>query len=169
MRTGVIATRQRQSETACRGSMCRHLPLKSLNHGLSRQGMLLIVFFNVKGPLIVEFLQHKRMINSDVRGEILRSLPRSIKNKRPELFTEGMALLYDNARPQVSKELAKFKWEQPDHPPFSLYLSPCDFHVLGSLKEHPKLEHFNVDDELKDAVKNWVLSRPQEFWKQGIL
>ncbi|GFS62542.1 hypothetical protein TNIN_134411 [Trichonephila inaurata madagascariensis] len=58
------------------------------------------------------------------------------------IATESVVLLYDNARPDVSGvahvEQAKFKWEQLDHPPYSLDMSPCDFHVLGPLKKRLK-------------------------------
>ena len=65
--------------------------------------------------------------------------------------------------------MAKFKWEQLDHAPYSPDMSPCDFYVFGPLKKHLKGKRFNSDDELKDAVMDWVSSRPQEFWEQGIL
>ncbi|GFS31961.1 hypothetical protein TNIN_312071 [Trichonephila inaurata madagascariensis] len=37
------------------------------------------------------------------------------------------------------------------------------------LKKHLKGKRFNPDDVLKDTVKDWVSSQPQEFWEQGIL
>ncbi|XP_035232740.1 histone-lysine N-methyltransferase SETMAR-like [Stegodyphus dumicola] len=75
--------------------------------------VLLTVFFDIKGPLIVEFLEHRKTINSNVDCETLRCLCRSIKNKRPGLLMEGVVLLHDNVRPHVSTlthmELATFK------------------------------------------------------------
>ena len=56
---------------------------------------------------------------------------------------------------------AKFKWEQFDYPPYSPDMSPCDFQVFGPLKKHLKEQRPNSDDELKNAVKDWVSSRPQ--------
>ena len=49
---------------------------------------------------------------------------------------------------------AKFKWEQLDYPSYSPNMLPWDFHVFGPLKKHLKRQHFNSDDELKDAVKD---------------
>nr|XP_042913904.1 histone-lysine N-methyltransferase SETMAR-like [Parasteatoda tepidariorum] len=95
------------------------------------------------------------------------------RTKDQGLLTEGVVLLHDNARPHVSRvthmELAKFKWETLDHPPYSPGMSSCDFHVFGPLKKRLKGKRFNLDDALKDAVQDWVSSRPQEFWEQGIL
>ncbi|GFV40866.1 histone-lysine N-methyltransferase SETMAR [Trichonephila clavipes] len=128
---------------------------------------LLTVFFDVQGPLLVELLEHRKSINSDVYCETLRHLRRSIKNKRPELITEGVVLFRDNARPHVSRvtqmELEKFKWETLDHPPYSPDMSHCDFYVFDPLKKHQKGKCFNSDDVLKDTVKDWISSQPQEF------
>ncbi|GFS90301.1 histone-lysine N-methyltransferase SETMAR [Trichonephila clavipes] len=66
-------------------------------------------------------------------------------------------------------ELDKFKWETLDHLPYSSDMSPRDFYVLGPLKKHLKGKRFNSDDVLKDTVKDWVSSQPQEFWEQGIM
>ncbi|GFY24875.1 histone-lysine N-methyltransferase SETMAR [Trichonephila clavipes] len=135
--------------------------------------VLIIVFFGVQGPLLGEFLEHIKSINSDVYCEALRHLRRSIKNKEPGLLTKGVVLLHDNARPHVFRvtqmELDKFKWETLDHPPCNLDMSSCDFHVFGLLKKHLKGKRFHSDDVLKDTMKDWVSSQPQEFWEQGIM
>ena len=127
----------------------------------------------VRGPILIEFLEHRKTINSDVYCETLRSLRKSIKSKRPGLLTEGVILLHDNARPHVStvtrSVLDKFKWEQLEHPPYSPDMSPCDFHLFSPLKKFLKGKRFNSDDELKDTVEGWLLSQPQKFWEQGIL
>ncbi|XP_042904384.1 histone-lysine N-methyltransferase SETMAR-like [Parasteatoda tepidariorum] len=124
-------------------------------------------------PYEEQKLEHRKTINSYVYCETHRRLRRSIKNKRPGLITEGVVLLHDNARPHVSRvthmERAKFEWETLNHPPYSPDMSPCYFHVFGPLKKHLKGKRFNSDGVLKDAVKDWVSSRPQEFWEQGIL
>ncbi|XP_037572224.1 histone-lysine N-methyltransferase SETMAR-like [Dermacentor silvarum] len=134
------------------------LPLKKCKAVASAGKVLLTAFFDVRGLLLVEFLEHRRTINSDVKCETLRRLGRSIKNKILGLLTEGVVLLHDNARPHVSRvtdaELAKFKWEQLDHSPYSPDMSPCDFNVFGPLKKHLKRKRFNLANELKDAVKD---------------
>ncbi|GFY18581.1 putative mariner mos1 transposase [Trichonephila clavipes] len=77
-------------------------PPKKFRAMKSAGKVLLNVFFDVQGPLLVEFFEHRKSINSDVYCETLRSLPRSIKNKRRRLFMKGVVLLHDNARPHVS-------------------------------------------------------------------
>ncbi|GFW57490.1 histone-lysine N-methyltransferase SETMAR [Trichonephila clavipes] len=133
-------------------------PPKKFRAVKSAGKVFLTVFFDVQGPLLVEFLEHGKSINSDVYCETLRRLRRSIKNKRPGLLTEGVVLLHDNARPHVFRvtkmELDKFKWVTLDHPPYSPAMSPCDFHVFGPLKKHLKGKRFNSDDVFKDTVKD---------------
>ncbi|XP_055951462.1 uncharacterized protein LOC129987514 [Argiope bruennichi] len=58
MRAGTITTSQRQSGTACSRSIRRHLPIKKTKGRLT-------IFFDVQGLLLVEFLEHRRNINSD--------------------------------------------------------------------------------------------------------
>ena len=52
---------------------------------------------------------------------------------------EGVVLLHDNARSNVSKvtyvKRVKYKREQLDYPLYSLNMSPCDFHAFVSLKK----------------------------------
>ncbi|GFV39614.1 histone-lysine N-methyltransferase SETMAR [Trichonephila clavipes] len=147
-------------------------PPKKFRAMKSADKVFLTVFFDIQGPLLVEFLDHRKSINFDVYCETLRPLRRSTKNKRPGLLTEGVVQLHDNARPHVSRvtqmELDKLKWETLNHPLYSQDMSPCDFHVFVPLKKHVKGKCFNSDDVLKDTVKDWVSSQPQEFWEQGI-
>ena len=95
--------------------------------------------------------------------ETIQSLRRFIKNKRQELLTENVVLLHGNARSHVSRithvKKAKFKWEQLDHPLYSPDMSSYDFHVFGPLKKYLKGQRLNSDDELKDAVKDWISLR----------
>ncbi|GFX13413.1 mariner Mos1 transposase [Trichonephila clavipes] len=79
------------------------LPPKKFRAVKSAGKMLLTVFFDVQGPLLMEFLEHRKSINSDVYCETRRRLRRSIKNKRPGLLTEGVVLLHDDARPYASR------------------------------------------------------------------
>ncbi|GFW52020.1 histone-lysine N-methyltransferase SETMAR [Trichonephila clavipes] len=150
------------------GSEAAHRPAKGTAYGTRTAKSVLVS----RRPRFHEADRHRTSINSDVYCETLQRLHRSIKNKRPELLTEGVVLLHDNARPHVSRvtqmELDKFKWETLDHPPYSPDMSPCDFHVLDPLKKHLKGKHFNLDDVLKN-MKDWVSSLAQEFWEQGIL
>ena len=133
--------------------------------------VLLTVFFDTQGPLFVQFLEQRRTITSDVYCETLQSQHRFIKNKRPDLLIKNVVLFHINTHSHsvTHSKLIKFNWEQLGHPPYSSDILLCDFHLFGPLKKHLKELCFNLDDELKDAVKDWVSSWPQKFWEHRIL
>lgn len=62
-------------------------PPKNCKGMASAGKVLLPVFFDIPGLLLVEILEHKRTINSDIYCGTLRNLRRSIKNKRSRLLT----------------------------------------------------------------------------------
>ncbi|GFX01416.1 hypothetical protein TNCV_1863901 [Trichonephila clavipes] len=41
------------------------------------------------------------------------------------------------------------------------------FPCVWSTEQTPEREALQLDDVLKDSVKDWVWSQPQEFWEQG--
>lgn len=57
-------------------------PPKMFKAMTSAVKILLTISFNVQGPLLVEFLEHRGAINSDMYCKTLQSLCRSFKNKR---------------------------------------------------------------------------------------
>ena len=91
-------------------------------------------------------------------SEKIQNLRRSIMNKRQKLLTEPVVLLHDNAHSHVFTvtyvKWVKFKWKPLDYPSYSPNLSPCDFREFDHLKKHLKAQSFNLDDELKDSVKD---------------
>jgi hypothetical protein len=56
------------------------------------------------------------------------------EQSRGEL-NEGIILLHDNAHPHVQDQLNIVQWQVLRHPAHSLDVSPCDFHIFGSLKK----------------------------------
>lgn len=80
-------------------------------------------FFDRQGPLLIEFAKPGETTNSSRYCATLNRLRVAIKNKRPGKLTNSVILLHDNARPHVAgvvkTQLAKFKWETLQHPPYS--------------------------------------------------
>jgi hypothetical protein len=79
----------------------------------------------------VEFLPQGSTINAGVYCDTLKKLHRAIQNKRRGMLSRGVVMLHDNARPHTAAAtqdlIAKFGWEQFDHPPYSPDLAPSDF------------------------------------------
>ena len=47
-------------------------------------------------------------------------------------------------------------------------LAPSDFHLFGPLKNALRGRRFAADDEVKEAVHDWLRSQPQTFFSNGI-
>ena len=122
--------------------------------------------------LLVEFMQQGTTINAAAYCATLTKLRRAIQNKRRGLLTSGVLLLHDNARPhsaiQTQNLIRSFGWEQIDHPPYSPDLAPSDFHLFCYLKEFLGGKCFATDDEVKEAVKDWLSSQVVDFYDFGI-
>ena len=99
-------------------------------------------------------------------------LEHAIKSKRPGILSDGNIVLHDNARPHtvnvVRGKLQTFGWETLQHPPYSPYLSYCDFHILDELKKDIHGHRFHSDEELQEWVGLWIHQRPISFCKTGI-
>jgi hypothetical protein len=125
------------------------------------------VFWDRQGVLLVEFLPKSTTINA------LTKLRRAIQNKRRGMFTHGVVLLHDNARPHTAAQtqalIMSFGWEQMNHPPlYSPDLEPSDFHLFLHLKKFLAGQRFNNDDEVKRAVQKWLSSQAATFYDKGI-
>ena len=102
----------------------------------------------------------------------LKVLRRAIKSNRPGILSNGIMLLYDNARPHtanlVRDKLQRFGWETLKLPPYNSDLSPCDFHIFGDLKKGIRGCRFHSDKEVHEWVRLWIHQRPTSFYKTGI-
>jgi histone-lysine N-methyltransferase SETMAR len=87
-------------------------------------------------------------------------------SKRRGLFSSGVLLQRDNARPHSARSTAKkitdLRLECIPHPAYSLDLALSDYHVFGPLKK------FSTDDDIKEAVHRWLRSQSEEFFSRGI-
>jgi histone-lysine N-methyltransferase SETMAR len=67
----------------------------------------------------------------------------------------GVLLHHDNARlhtaQAIQERIQELQWELPEHPPYSLDLAPCDFHLFGLLQNHFGGQCF-TDDEVQTKV-----------------
>jgi histone-lysine N-methyltransferase SETMAR len=78
-------------------------------------------------------------------------------------------LLHDNARPHAAARtqamLQEFGWEVFERPD----LAPIDFHLFPKLKEFLGGRRFKSDEEVKDAVKEWLNGLVAEVYDEGIV
>lgn len=139
---------------------------------ISTRKVMATVFWDRHGVLLVEFMQQGTTINAAAYCATLTKLRRAIQNKRRGLLTSGVLLLHDNARPHsaihTQNLIRSFGWEQIDHPPYSPDLAPSDFHLFRYLKEFLSGKRFATDDEVKEAVKDWLSSQAADVYDLGI-
>jgi histone-lysine N-methyltransferase SETMAR len=64
--------------------------------------------------------------------------------------------------------LQEFGWEVFEHPAYSPDLAPSDFHLFPKLKEFLRGRRFKSDEEVKDAVKEWLNGLAAEVYDEGI-
>lgn len=146
---------------------------KKFKQARSAKKIMATVFWDKKGILLIDFLEHGETINADKYCETLRKLRRAIQNKRRGLLSSGVVLLHDNARPHTAAAtgqlLDRFRWDIFDHPPYSPDLAPSDYHLFMHLKKWLALQRFGNDDELKNGVTKWFKTQAGNFYEDGIL
>jgi hypothetical protein len=104
----------------------------------------MITFFDCKGPLLVEFLEHWVTINVQRYEDTLQKLRRAIKSKSPGMLPNGIILLDDNAR-----------------------LHTADF-VRITLQRDIRGHWFVSDEDVCGWVKMWFRRQAKKYFKDGI-
>jgi histone-lysine N-methyltransferase SETMAR len=73
-----------------------------------------------------------------------------------------MIMIMINACPHMAhltiNTIRQLNWEVLEHPAYSPDLAPSDFHLFGPLKNAVRGRRFAADDELKEAVHDWLRS-----------
>ena len=64
--------------------------------------------------------------------------------------------------------IRELKWTILQHPPCSPDLAPSDFHLFGPLKEALGGKMFCSNEEVIEAVREWVRQQPKNFVSEGI-
>jgi histone-lysine N-methyltransferase SETMAR len=135
----------------------------------SARKVMASVFWDRKGVLLVDFMLKGTTINAEAYCNTLKKLRRAIQNRRRAMLTRGVNLLHDNARPhtaRVSRELlTSFGWDIITHPPYSPDLVN---HLFTKLKEFLGGKRFSNDQEVEEAVKNWLKELAVEVYDTGI-
>ena len=131
--------------------------------------VMITVFWDACGVLLVEFLQKGQTINSACYQATLMKLAAAIRRKRPNL--QNVILHHDNARPHTAHAttdlIAAKGWTVLPHPPYSPDLAPSDFFLFGPLKDNLRGQKFDNDEEVQTAVKAWLRQRTPDFFANG--
>lgn len=138
---------------------------KKLRSGTThKRELMLSVFWDSKGVILVDFLEKKRTMNSEYYCDLL-TRTRSLRRK-PRNFP--LWLLHDNAPIHTSQRtlntLNTTGFELISHPPYSPDMAPSDFYLFQHLKKHLRGKKFNDAEELRQSVNAWFESKPTSFF-----
>jgi len=87
-------------------------------------------------------------------------------------LSTGVLLQHNKARPHTARStvatIQDLSFECLPHPPYAAELAPSDFHVFGPLKRGMGGKSFRSDEEVQQAVHEWLRSQPKYFFYRGI-
>jgi hypothetical protein len=79
--------------------------------------------------------------------------------------------LHDNARLHAAARtqaiLREFGWEVFEHPAYNLDLAQSDFYLFPALKDFLGGRCFKSNQEVKDAIKEWLNGLAAEVYDKG--
>ncbi|UYV63272.1 hypothetical protein LAZ67_2003605, partial [Cordylochernes scorpioides] len=135
--------------------------------------VLLTIFWDVDGPICLDFLSLRQRMNSDIYCDILvNKLKPGIRNKRRGKLSKGVLFFHDNARPHTScktvSTIIKLGFEVLEHPAYSPDLAPSDYFILGLLKKELKGKRFDSDEDVQKGVQYFFHTLPKSAYKEGI-
>jgi histone-lysine N-methyltransferase SETMAR len=148
-------------------------PLTTPKRDIHSSKLMLCIWWNMSGVVHYEFLPRNQTINTDLYCEQLDRVQQKLLQKHPSLVNQrGVCFQQDNARPHVSArsltKISELNWELLPHPPYSPDLAPSDYHLFRSLEHFLRGKKLSCPDEIKQEVENFIASKQEDFFKQGI-
>jgi len=161
-----------QSETKKASKEWRHTSSpepKKFHTQPSAGKIMLTLFWDERGVILEHYVPRGYTVTCAMYADFLKNhLRPAIKSKRRGLLSTGVLLQHDNAGPHTAHStvatIQDLSFECLPHPPYSLDLVPTDFHVFGPLKEAMGGKSFRSDEEVQQAVHEWLRSQPKEFF-----
>ncbi|XKL69463.1 hypothetical protein PGB90_007232 [Kerria lacca] len=130
-------------------------------------------FWGYKSIIHIEYMPKDTAITTDAYCDTLMRLQNAIKSKRPGLLKRGGILIRDNATPHsagiTQAYLKDLKWTIFNHPPHSPDLASSDYHLFGDFKKFLRGVRFHNDDEVKNAVLEFVKTLDGNYFEEGLL
>jgi len=88
---------QKPSDDQCSGSHHHHLQDQKKHTSCSKFKAMLIVFFDIQGIVMAEWVPSGQTVNQQYYNEVLTKLCERVRRKQPELLRNGWILHHDNA------------------------------------------------------------------------
>lgn len=149
--------------------------MKKARMSKSKLKAMLIVFFDVRGVIMVEWVPEGQTVNQKYYIEVLEKLRERVRKKRPDMWKNNSWILHQDNAPahnalSVKRFLAKKSIPVLEHPPYSPDLAPCDFYLFPKIKSSLKGTRFESVEDVKqktaDLLKRLTLNDMQHCFEQ---
>ena len=135
--------------------------------------VMLTLFWDERGVILERYVPWENTVTSARYAGLLKNhLRPALKSKWCGRLSTGVLLQHDNAQPHTASwtvaAIQDLSFDCLPHPPYSPDLAPSDFLVFGPLKEAMVGKSFRSDEEVQQAVQDWLRSQPKEFFSRGI-
>ena len=64
--------------------------------------------------------------------------------------------------------IRQLRWDVLPHPPYSPDLAPSDYYLFARLKHDLAGRHFEDNNSVITAVREWIRTQPNTFFEEGI-
>jgi hypothetical protein len=133
--------------------------------------LMATVFWDRKGMLMVEIMEQRTTVMSEVDHKILKQLCKAIYNKRNGMLTPGVVLFHDNVCPCTAAHarvlLEHFNWSCLTTLLTALISLQQLLHVYLP-EELVLITEFNNNEELMESVKTWLCSEAADLFDRHI-
>lgn len=149
--------------------------MKKARMSKSKLKAMLIVFFDINGIIMIDWVPEGQTVNQKYYKEVLIKLRERVRKKRPDLWKNGSWILHQDNAPahnalSVKQFLADKRIPVLDHPPYSPDLAPCDFYLFPKVKSSLKGTHFQSVEQVKaktaDLLKRLTTDELQHCFEQ---
>jgi histone-lysine N-methyltransferase SETMAR len=152
MRLGYLRVTRKQNNNQCTGS---HQTVQEKKNRMSRSKFktMLIVFFDIQGVVMAEWVPSGQTVGQYYYMEVLTKLPERVRRRWLGLWRNGWILHQDNTPSlnalSVKQFLAGKNITVLFYPPYSPDLAPCNFFLFPKIKSVLKGIYFVSIEEVK--------------------
>jgi len=130
---------------------------------------MLTLFWDKRGVILKHYIPRGNTVTSTTYADLLKNhLHPAIKSKRRGRVNTGVLLQHDNAWPHTAGSTVATIQVWPlsvlDIRRTRQTSPPSDFHVFGPVKEAMGGKSFRSDEEVQQAVHEWLGSQPKQLF-----
>lgn len=148
-------------------------PPKKFKRQYSAGKVMATVFWDSKGVIMTDYLEHGETINAAYYSDELNRLRADIIAKRRGKMRSGVLLLQDNASSHTAgvsvATAAKCGFKILPHPPYSPDLAPSDYFLFPNLKRNLRGRKFDDEEEVIGAVDQYLEDQEETFYRKGLM